>query len=347
MAGRLNRDKGLPTSFAYKDPTVNAAIGGSSPGGVSGVNQMVLAGKGGYTKLGNGELIKGTYLGANTTPYQNNVLGNSTPFAYNGQRIGKIGPDGFQPKGMPANPGQPTALFGTAAPAGRHPFQNDGRMPLNPGASGPHTQIGQKGKGAGSTKPTSQQPNLGGVGGYPALPGQIPNFLPNTPQFEAAQRGANDQLTAAEGQYAAGQQMIPAEANLQRARLNTDQAYATEAEKEMLAQRGIFATGSGPAGTGGVSSYLMGRDVSTPFGRQFQDLGANVAGQYGNLASQYGGAQLGFNQDIMNALLQRASDAYGQMPMSIPFDYQTPHMQQPMFSNKPAGRTRRRHHGGK
>jgi hypothetical protein len=78
----------------FSSTTVNAAIGGSSnPAYPSGANAMVLAGKGGYTKLPNGKLIRGTYLTANLSPYMTGE--RPTPFSYNGKRIGTAGAQGW------------------------------------------------------------------------------------------------------------------------------------------------------------------------------------------------------------------------------------------------------------
>jgi hypothetical protein len=195
----------------------------------------------------------------------------------------------------------------------------------------------------------------GSVGGFPELPKAPPNFLPNTPGFEQAQGQALDTLAGAEGQYAIGKTMIPAQLGLQGARLQTDQDVATDRLREDLANRGIFtpygasgysAAGTSPAG-GGVGQALYNRNVATPFGRQRQDLGAAGAGAYSDLSGAYGGAQLGYNQDMYQALLGRANDAFSAMPLSAQMGgYALPDMAMPSFSAPPQstrpGRTRPR-----
>jgi hypothetical protein len=236
----------------------------------------------------------------------------------------------------------------------------------------PHNQIGQKGKGGGQQRPrpggggngpggqqlgfggpatpgAAQSGGAGSVGQFPTLPPAPPNFLPNTPGFEQAQGQANDQLAAAEGQYAQGKTMIGAQLGLQGARLNTDQDVATSRQREDLAGRGIFTPyGAGSTmakpqmatspGGGGVGESLYNRNVATPFGRQRQDLGAAGAGAYGDLSQQYGQAQLRNSQDMYQAYLQRANDAYGAMPLSAQMgEYDVPDMANPIFSGAPGG----------
>lgn len=221
----------------------------------------------------------------------------------------------------------------------------------------PHTQIGNHGNRVPRGPLTP--PVAPGVGGWPTPPPRIPNFLPMTPGFEATQRGANDALTGAEGQYAQGQIMTPAQIGLQKQRLTTDMGVATDRLKENLAERGVYTPwaaestaqapvrAQSPAG-GGIGQALYSRSVATPFGRQFQDLGAQGAGQYSGLAQGMAGAELGYNQDIMQGLLQRASDAYQQQPYSLGLGgYDLPHQAAPQFpgaATGAGGRTRPRRH---
>lgn len=235
----------------------------------------------------------------------------------------------------------------------------------------PHTQIGQKGKGTG--KPhggggPGGGPGGGGgqsthgpgaLGGWPTTPPKMEPFLPMTPGFERDQRHANDQLSAAEGAYAVGKIMTPAQIGLQKQRLNTDMGVATDQLNENLAERGIYTPwganstaanpqkAASPSG-GGVGESLYRRHVATPFGRQYQDLGSQGAGQYADLAQNMGGSMLNYNQNMMEGLLTRASDAYQQQPMSIPFNYNLPHQANPQFSGQPAyGKTKSSGKGGK
>lgn len=219
-------------------------------------------------------------------------------------------------------------------------------------ATRPHYQLGQKGKGKrrpkrqGGLRPgatTSAFQNPGGVGQFPNVPPKVPNFLPNTPGMEAGWRNANDALSQAEGQYAVGQEMIPAQYNLQKARIDTDQGVATNRLNEDLAGRGVF-TGKNAAGTyggtspsgGGIGETLYGRNVATPFGRQRQDLADATAGAYNDLYSQYGGANLGYNMDMYNNYLSGADEAYQLAPMGLSTGgYNVPGLDAPFFSFPP------------
>lgn len=278
-----------------------------------------------------------------------------------------------------------------------------GRLRPRPNTQ-PHTQIGQMGQGAGQMKPRnpypgrdSGRPVVGGAGGkpggfpqktggakkgggpgggggggaavarpgaFPAAPPQVPNFLPMTPGYEAAYRGANDQLAAAEGAYAASGSMIPAQVGLEQARLRTDQDVATDRLKEELAGRGVYtpfaaeSTARDPRyatnpGGGGVGGALYDRRVATPFGRETQDLGSRAAQAYQDRSLGYGQAQLGFNQDMYEALLGRSRDAFEAMPLTLPIGgYELPAMAGPTFSapakgggKKGGGRNRQRNGG--
>lgn len=223
----------------------------------------------------------------------------------------------------------------------------------------PHYQLGQKGKGKrrpkrqGGLKPgatTFQNP--GGVGKFPNVPPQAPSFLPNTPGYEQRWRGANDQLSQAEGQYAVGQEMIPAQYNLQHQRLVNDQNVATNRLNEDLAGRGVYTAknaaggygGTSPSG-GGIGEALYSRNVATPFGRQFQDLADARAQAENALSSNYAGANLGYNMDMYNNLLGTADEAYQMSPYGLSSGgYNVPGLDAPFFSFPPqkAGGGKRR-----
>jgi hypothetical protein len=215
---------------------------------------------------------------------------------------------------------------------------------FKPGGFPQQTGGAKKGPGGGGGAGFAGQPGL-----FPKQPPTPPNFLPMTPGYEAAYRGANDQLAAAEGSYAASGAMIPAQLQQAQARLRTDQDVATDRLKEQLAARGIYTPYSAehtiddprystsPAG-GGVGQALYNRSVATPYGREFQDLGAAGAQAYQDRSQQYGGAQLGFNQAMLEALLGRAGDAFEAQPLSLPIGgYELPQMPGPSFSNPPGG----------
>ena len=262
---------------------------------------------------------------------------------------------------------------GQNSPGGM-PNQPPGRG-INPPKIGPKPGGGMAGgfgnkpggggsrKQGGGNKPPGGLPNLpppqagagmvGGVGEFPRYPEQQDDFLPMTPGYEQDWRGLNDQLGAAESEFAQGQAMLPAAYNLQNTRLQNDQDVATDRLKESLAERGVYTAknaaggygGTSPAG-GGVGEKLYGRDVATPYGRQFQDLAADQAGAYQNLYGNYANANLGFFQGNNEALLNRANEAYELDPMGLANSgYTVPDMAAPYFpfspQNSPTGGRRR------
>jgi hypothetical protein len=167
-----------------------------------------------------------------------------------------------------------------------------------------------------------------------------------TPGFEASQRGANDMLTGAEGQYAMGGIMTPAQLGLQKQRLDTDMGIETDRLKESLAERGVFTPknaaggygGTPPAG-GGVGQSMYTRHVANPFGRQYQDLASQGADAYAGRAGDMAGAQLGYNQSMFEGLLGSADEAFQAQPLSTQFGgYNVPDQANPNFSFQPNGR---------
>lgn len=192
-----------------------------------------------------------------------------------------------------------------------------------------------------------------GVGGMPQFGNAGAPFLPMTSGFESRQRGLNDQLTGAEGQYAMGQIMTPAQLGMQQQRLSTDMGVATDRLKEDLAGRGVFTAknaaggygGTSPAG-GGIGESLYGRHVATPFGRQFQDLADQGANAYATQAGNLAGAQLGYNQGQMENYLQTADEAMQWQPLSANYgSYNVPDQTNQSFTyapEKPYGRQRPR-----
>jgi hypothetical protein len=262
-----------------------------------------------------------------------------------GQQNQKAGGNRINPRpnngvgGMP-NAGVPGG-FGTP----NKPVYKGG--PAGPPGSGP--KFGGKPKfGGGPAKPKGPKKlpfkPAPGLMNFPSMPPQGAPFLPMTQGFESAQRGANDALSQIEGQFAEGQAMIPAQLALEQQRLATDQDVATQRLKEQLAERGVFtpygASGdlsSAPAG-GGIGESLYGRDVATPFGRAGQDLASSGAQAYQDLYRSYGLGQLGYNQSIMEALLQRAQDAQEQGSLGLGVGgYELPGLPGPMFSSGPGG----------
>lgn len=204
-----------------------------------------------------------------------------------------------------------------------------------PGKTKPHTQIGQKGKGKNRrkrrVKPQKFPPyETAGLpielGQYPKSPPQIPNFLPNTAGFEHAQTQANDFLSQAGAQYRIATGLIEPQLALQQGRLKTDQGVAQSRLDENLAERGVFQSGIRPE--------LTQRNIVTPFGRQHQDLAAAASQAYADASSQYGQAQLQYNQMLMDAYNQRANEAYDMAPLSVPTGgYDLPNMPGPMMTS--------------
>ena len=215
-------------------------------------------------------------------------------------------------------------------------------------------QLGQKGKGAGKKKPRTGGRNpgatgpglAGGVGQFPNTPPQSPAFLPNTPGYEQRWRGANDQLSQAEGAYAVGQEMIPSQYGLQKSRLDTDMGVATDRLKEDLAGRGVYTAknaqgtygGTSPAG-GGIGQTAYTQKVATPFGRQYQDLADSAANAYNQMYQDYAGANLGYNMNQYDNYLQTADEAYNMAPMGLSSGgYNVPGMDSPYYPFAPQGR---------
>ncbi len=187
----------------------------------------------------------------------------------------------------------------------KQPFQNEGRQPMPQG--------GGKQGGGKTLAPQNVAPQNWFQGGVPPVPAAPTPFLPMTPGFEAARRQLEDQLSAAQMNYATQAQQIAPMLGLQQARVGTNVGYEDQALQEALANRGVLDSSIYPE--------LYQRDIATPYGRQLQDLALSAAGQYGDIASGLGGAQLGYNQGLMEALLNRAAEAPGMMPLSTPGNY--------------------------
>jgi hypothetical protein len=187
----------------------------------------------------------------------------------------------------------------------------------------------------------------------PQYPNAPAPFLPMTAGFEASQRSANDALTGAEGQYAMGQIMTPAQLGLQKQRLTTDMGLDTSRLKEQLAGRGVFTAknaaggygGTSPTG-GGVGETMYTRNIANPYGRQFQDLASQGVNQYADQASGMAGAELGYNQNLFQGYLSSADEAMQNQPLSLNMGgYNVPDQANPNFSFQPqarGGRTRPR-----
>lgn len=186
----------------------------------------------------------------------------------------------------------------------------------------------------------------GGVGEFPQGNQAMDPFLPMTPGYEQDWRGLNDNLSAAEGQFAQGQTMLPAQYNLAKTRLATDQGVETDRLKEDLAGRGVYTAknaagtygGTSPTG-GGVGESLYGRKIATPFGRAQQDLAAQQAGSYQGLYGDYAGANLGYAQGNNQAILNQANEAMELSPMGLNTSgYNTPDIAAPYYPFAPQRR---------
>ena len=180
-----------------------------------------------------------------------------------------------------------------------------------------------KPKNAPAYNPPDITTNMPNFMSFPEAPPAAPNFLPNTPGFEAAQGMFNDQMLAAGTAYNTQRNNLGAQYGLQSSRLDTDLGIARDRELANQAGRGVY--------TSGFSPVLMQQNVSTPFGRQYQDLASATEQGYANLASQYGDTQRQLQENLYDAYLQRANDAYQAEPLGFPIGgYDLPNL--PEFS---------------
>jgi hypothetical protein len=225
------------------------------------------------------------------------------------------------------------------------PHQGPGGMP-NQGVPGAGGGGGHGGGGRPNPRGNNSQggkPNQGGGGqqgqgqylGFPETPPAPPNFLPMTPQYEAAQRASDDALMQQLQGIQNQQNLVSPVTNLQASRLGTDMGYANQALLEDLAGRGVAQ--------GGIYPQLYERDIGIPYGRQFQDLALGAGQQYGNLMGQTGEAYGQYDSALIEALLNRAAQVAGDMPLSLPSTYPPKGPQHP---GRPR-RNRRRHGGSK
>ena len=190
--------------------------------------------------------------------------------------------------------------------------------------------------------PPKQAPTTGSQypAAFPSPPPAPDPFLPLTPEYEAAQRYATDALSAAEADYTRGVSQVQPWLDLQLGRLGTDRGYAQQSLDEGTAERGIYDSG--------VRAQLTQRDIAVPYGRAQQDLGLSATQQYADLASQLGSARLGFDQQMMEALLQRAAQVASEMPWSVPqYGYELPESPPTTLQQKPKRRGKRGKNGRK
>lgn len=164
---------------------------------------------------------------------------------------------------------------------------NNGNNNPNPGNGNNNPNPGSGGNGNNGGNPGS------GGGGSPAL-----SSLPLDPTFEQQRRYLDDSLSAAMNSVAAARDNLNSYSNVAEGRLATNQDLSVNQFKDSLAGRGL------------VDSSLYGRgltNIATDYLRQNQDLGFNLAGQYGDLATQASGAQLSYEQQIQQALTDLAN----------------------------------------
>lgn len=248
---------------------------------------------------------------------QYQLMGNG---GYNGIITGGQGQESqyqsLAQRPMPGGPGQGGGRVRPNRPGG---LQGGVHPGMQGGALAP--QRPRPGQGGGGQGGGGQaQRGMPEIGGFPRF-GQNPppDFLPNTPGWEAARAQASGNLLNAETEYNTGNQLVGSTLGLQNARLDTDRALAARSVDENMAGRGLV--------TSGLRAQAQQEQVATPFGRQYQDLALGAAGQYADLASQFGGANLGYNQGLFNSLYQRANDAYEAQPLGMAVgQYQAPDM---------------------
>jgi len=136
------------------------------------------------------------------------------------------------------------------------------------------------------------------------------NFLPSSPQSEAARRLADDQLAATLAQLGVQKEQIGPMVEMMKARFNTDEGYATKSLNENTGDRGIYDSGIRP--------QLQTRDIGVPFGRQRQDLANQASQLYSQNAADTGQAYLDYDQQAMEILLQLANQQATEQPLELP-----------------------------
>jgi hypothetical protein len=122
--------------------------------------------------------------------------------------------------------------------------------------------------------------------------------LPLDPTFEAQRRLLEDSLQAQLAQIMARRQQLQPEADVQLARLATEQARQSDLLDESLVGRGIYRSG--------IRGQEQGR-LGNLFDRSRQDISFSLAQALQALADQEAQARLGYNQGLMEMLLQLAN----------------------------------------
>lgn len=153
-------------------------------------------------------------------------------------------------------------------------------------------------------------------GGMKPGPLQTQNFLPMTPQFEASRRGIEDSYAASLADITQQRSLMPGMINMFKARQGTDIGYATQGLNENMVDRGIYDSGIRP--------QLQMRDITIPYERRQQDFSLQMEALANELAQAEGAAGLGYNQSLIEAMLQRGGDVASSPPLSLPGQYPGP-----------------------
>lgn len=136
-------------------------------------------------------------------------------------------------------------------------------------------------------------------------------FMPFTPGYESQYRFANDQLNASLGDINFQRSQLGPMTDLFTNRMGTDQRYETHLLNQNLADRGLSMSSS-------PKSYLQRRDIDLPFDRRRQDFSFDMANRMAELQNAEAQAYLGYNQSLMEALLQNAADVASTVPLGLP-----------------------------
>jgi len=133
--------------------------------------------------------------------------------------------------------------------------------------------------------------------------------LPLTPEFEAQMRVYEDQLSAQLAQLGIAKEQIQPMVDLALERMATQQGIETGSLREGLVDRGIYDSGT--------TTRDWSR-LNADYTRQQQDLAMSAAQQYADIAGQEGEAYLNYQQQMIEALIQRALDAAQNVPLGLP-----------------------------
>ena len=219
---------------------------------------------------------------------------------------------GVRPPSTGAGPGG--RLVGGRPVAGRP----GGGRPNPRGQNAPGGMPNQ-GVGGGRPRPGGGRPGPGGGPGGGAVGGQVPipnpqppeQFgMPLDPAFEATRRGIEDNLAAALAQYGVAREQIKPMVDLMLARLVTNRGLDEADLEESLIGRGISQSS--------IAADDM-RELGTQYERQQQDIGLQAGQQYADIAAGESGAQLAYNQQLLEALLASAQNAVANPNMRQPF----------------------------